>query len=62
MDEERVEGDLVGAGERAGGVEGDLLALPMNEAFEAITRLELSGVEALLLGGGTGLRLGHGDL
>jgi hypothetical protein len=40
MDEERVEGDIVRAGERAGGVEGNLIGLADHERIETKARIE----------------------
>jgi hypothetical protein len=40
MDEERVEGDIVRAGERAGGVEGNLIGLADHERIETKAGIE----------------------
>ena len=51
MEEERVEGDLVGAGQGPRGVEGDLVRLADDEALEPVAGLERDRIEA-----GLGLR------
>ena len=46
MEEERVEGDLVGARQRLGGVERDLIGLADDEILEPVARLERDRIEA----------------
>ena len=45
MEEERIERDLVGGGERTRGVERHLIGLADDEILEAVARLERRGVE-----------------
>ena len=50
MDEQRVERDLLGRGERAGRIEGDLVRLADDEIAEHVARLERDGIKAVVSG------------
>ena len=62
MEEERVEGDILGRRQGAGGVEGDLIGLADDEGLETITGLERGGIDAIRIFGILRLRFrGRGN-